>query len=155
MDRDELFAEAEALETPHLAGDVAIIMERRQRTGSGGGLEYLVGWDGYATPPTWVPRALLAADAMASGMQMEFDDNLLQEQEAAADEARAMYKQLDYYGCGQLSASTLACRLHDFGLSDHTIEKLVFQMDTDHNGLISPSEFEKSFANYKRAVGQA
>ena len=26
------------------------------------------------------------------------------------------------------------CRLHDFGMPDHTIESLLLKMDTDHNG---------------------
>jgi hypothetical protein len=223
-------------------------------------------------PPSWVPAKLLAADAAAAGMKMEFDDDLLQFQEMSKDQAQrvsdtawiggipenlcegnieavneafggeckqfgkvisatvrvkpgvnkswalctfeepksaskcvadgmtvldgdgnavvlkckiseveanlkkdrggalasmakkhgeevecmyaaAMYKQLDYRGLGQLSASALSCRLHDFGLSDHAIETLIFKMDTDYDGIISPAEFELGFAAYKKAVG--
>ena len=37
------------------------------------------------------------------------------------------YKQLDHSGDDLLSCSALACRLHDFGLPDRKIEKLIYQ----------------------------
>ena len=92
------------------------------------------------------------------------------------------YKQLDHSGDDLLSCSALACRLHDFGLPDRKIEKLIYQaraaaapccfsqcdaressgcapseltraqMDLDYNGLISPGEFENGFKAYMKAV---
>ena len=135
-ERNALFAAEENEVATRLPTNVARIAQRR--TKPDGTWEYCVEFDD-GHQAVYVDGEFWMKDDTTMGLKMQFDDNVAQEQELSKKEAPAVYKQFlnkNHVYVEGLSASTLTCRLHDFGIDDTTIERMILIMDTNHNGAL-------------------
>jgi len=67
-------------------------------------------------------------------------------------EALAVFQALDTDGDGSLSPQELACRLSDFGLGDLEIERILFLLDSNHDGVVDQSEWLAGYAAFRQAT---